>query len=470
MKKNNFRNNNLITRKLKISFCSEEDKKVFLNYQRQYSNLFHFTYNRLKDNPKISDKELYEAQSSLNNIDLQVHFFHSARYEAKALLENNKENKVIFGGRKLFLDRIMGNISKDEFRLKRMSPLYSLGQAMCKGNRIFEIIDESHILFKPEKRVHILLNVNTTKSGKRELLRLKELMSLKALPVTVKMSSEYIFLMYDYNIFKSNSEFRIKGKIKDRVFSIDMNPNYIGWSVVDWSGEDSYNIIAKGMYSLKPLNDKYFTLKNKGISSEDSKRIYLNNKRKYEVIQTAHQLIRTFIHFKCHIFSMEGLNIKGSDKERGKKFNSLCNNLWCRNVFVEQIRKYCKLWDIRLLEVIPSYSSFIGNLVYRGERLPDPILSSIEIGRRGYEYYHQYIAKDKSVKKNIILPDLELIRNKVVQSFEELNYTSQFGGLVELYNALKKSKQRYRFSLEECNPKEFFSIQHIKRLEITYIF
>ena len=99
--------------------------------------------------------------------------------------------------------------------------------------------------------------------------------------------------------------------------------------------------------------------------------------------------------------------------------------------------------------MIPSYSSFIGNLVYRGERLPDPILSSIEIGRRGYEYYHQYVVKDKSVKKNIILPDLELIRNKVVQSLEELNYKGAWSSLSDLYYSLKKVKCKYRFSIED---------------------
>lgn len=67
--------------------------------------------------------------------------------------------------------------------------------------------------------------------------------------------------------------------------------------------------------------------------------------------------------------------------------------------------------------------------------------------------------------KNIILLDLELIRNKVIQSLEELGHTSQFRGLVGLYNVLKKSKQKYRFSLEEV-PK--FSSRFVKGLRKTY--
>ena len=48
----------LITRKIKYSFSSEEEKKAFLDIQRQYSNLLHFTYNRVFENPKITTKEL----------------------------------------------------------------------------------------------------------------------------------------------------------------------------------------------------------------------------------------------------------------------------------------------------------------------------------------------------------------------------------------------------------------------------
>ena len=58
--------------------------------------------------------------------------------------------------------------------------------------------------------------------------------------------------------------------------------------------------------------------------------------------------------------------------------------------------------DIKFLKVIPSYSSFIGNFLYRGLTLPDPILASIELGRRGYEFNAQYIEKSKEKSKTIV--------------------------------------------------------------------
>ena len=62
--------------------------------------------------------------------------------------------------------------------------------------------------------------------------------------------------------------------------------------------------------------------------------------------------------------------------------------------------------DIKFLKVIPSYSSFIGNFLYRGLNLPDPILASIELGRRGYEFNSQYIEKTKEKSKTIVQPSL----------------------------------------------------------------
>ena len=47
------------------------------------------------------------------------------------------------------------------------------------------------------------------------------------------------------------------------------------------------------------------------------------------------------------------------------------------------------------MKVKPGYSSFIGNFLYRSLNLPDMILVSIEIERRGYEFYNYYISKTK---------------------------------------------------------------------------
>ena len=71
------------------------------------------------------------------------------------------------------------------------------------------------------------------------------------------------------------------------------------------------------------------------------------------------------------------------------------------------------------MKVKPEYSSFIGNFLYRSLNLPDMVLASIEIGRRGYEFYNQYISKTKEIKKNIIKPDLSMFNKLYLKSLEE---------------------------------------------------
>ena len=80
------------------------------------------------------------------------------------------------------------------------------------------------------------------------------------------------------------------------------------------------------------------------------------------------------------------------------------------------------------------------------------VLASIELGRRAYEYYNQYISRTKEQKKNIIQPDIKLFNNLVIKSLEEFNIQrEQFKDLKELYYIFKKSKMLYRLSINQFN-------------------
>ena len=466
MKKQN--NENLITRKIKYSVATLQEQQDILMLQKQYSNVLHFTYNRLFENNELSTKELTELQKKMKNIEINSHLKNSAIYDSKALIKKDNSKQIIFGGKKLFLDRQTGKISKNDYKIKRLSPIFSIGEANQKGNRLFDIIDDKIILFKPSRDKHILLNLKISKHGKQELLKLKELCNKKKIAITITLNQDYICLTFDFNKL---SEIQIKSKIQNRIFAIDQNPNYLGWSIIDWKNGNDYKIIDKGVISLKLLNDKWFELdKQKDVSSEDKRRAYITNKRRYEVCKIGQYLVRLANHYQCEIFSLEELKIKNSNKERGKHFNSLCNNLWCRGTLYSQLRKYCNLYDIYFLEVTANYSSFIGNLVYREEKLPDMILASIEISRRGYEFYNQYISKTKDKVKNIVLPKLEFVKDKIVQSLEELNLNLKFENLVELYNKIKKSKQKYRFLLEDIPESRVLSKNNYKSYVTLYSF
>ena len=77
------------------------------------------------------------------------------------------------------------------------------------------------------------------------------------------------------------------------------------------------------------------------------------------------------------------------------------------------------------------------------------ILASIELGRRAYEYYNQYISRTKEQKKNIIQPDINNFKNFYVKSLEEFQIKDNCLNLKELYEYFKKSKMLYRLSINQ---------------------
>ena len=279
------------------------------------------------------------------------------------------------------------------------------------------------------------------------LSKLYQKQERKEIKIAYKLDLEYIYIIFEEtDIYNYETKF-----IKNRVLSLDLNPNYIGWSIVDWKSESEFDVIKSGVYSIKKLNDIDFDLKNKGYSSESNERKYISVKRNYETLQIVKNIVNKSIYYKCQIISIEDLNIKSSDKELGKRFNKLVNNSWCRNAFVNNLTKRCNIHNIKLLKVKPEYSSFIGNFLYRSLHLPDMILSSIEIGRRGYEFYNQYISKVKEIKKNIVRPNLSIFQKLYLKSLEEFNLQPIYKDLIELYYFFKKSKLKYRLSIDSFN-------------------
>ena len=431
---------------LKIKYKTDDQLlDIIQDYIRQYSSVQHFVYNRIQEGK--SQKDIKQQIKLLNNIDLLDSWFIQCSF-----YDIPKVDKVIFGGKKNYFQRLKNNISKEQFKLKRLSPIYSIGEVVnksVKGNRKFHIEqDLENIIFKPNKLTKINLQLIGLNKRKQILSKLYQKQERKEIKIAYKLDLEYIYIIFEEtDIYNYETKF-----IKNRVLSLDLNPNYIGWSIVDWKSESEFDIVKSGVYSIKKLNDKDFNLKNKGYNSDSKERKYISDKRIFEAIQIIKNIINKSIYYKCQLISIEDLSIKSNDKELGKRFNKLVNNLWCRNTFVNNLTKRCNIHNIKLLKVKPEYSSFIGNFLYRTLNLPDMVLASIEIGRRGYEFYNQYISKTKEIKKNIVRPNLSMFNKLYLKSLEEFKLQPIYKDLIELYYFFKKSKLKYRLSIDQFNP------------------
>ena len=174
-------------------------------------------------------------------------------------------------------------------------------------------------------------------------------------------------------------------------------------------------------------------------------------------------------HYRCETFAMEDLDMK-SKAIGNKRINRLINNLWCRNLLTHQIKKHILCSPTAFVSVQPQYSSIIGNIVYRNERLPDPVLASIELSRRGFEYSSQYIYKRRQIKKTVILPDFNSVRTRILLSLEEMGVCGHVKNWLELFSAVKKSGVKYRFPLAECLSASHFSKFYKQKLLTMYNF
>ena len=310
---------------------------------KQYSSVQHFIYNRFVDG--FSQKQIKDQIKSLNNIQLMNSWFIQC-----AFYDIPQKEKVIFGGKKNYFDRLKGKITKEQFKIKRLSSIYSIGEIVnksVKSNRFFHLEqDLGSIIFKPNKATRIQINLIGVGNRISILKKLYQKQENKEIKIGYKLDLNYVYICFeetDIQKFETN-------QIKNRILALDLNPNYIGWSIVDWKSENQFNIVKSGIYSIKKLNDKDFELKDKHYSSESKERIYLSNKRNYEVLQIAKNIINKAIYYKCQIVSIEDLKINSDDKNKGKKFNKLINNLWNRNVLVNNLTKRCNIFNIKLLK------------------------------------------------------------------------------------------------------------------------
>ena len=142
---------------LKIKYQTDKESlDIIRNYMRQYSSVQHFVYNRIQEG-KLQ-KDIKQQIKLLNNIDLLDSWFIQCIF-----YDIPKVDKVIFGGKKNYFQRLKNNISKEQFKSKRLSHLYSIGEVInksVKGNRKFHIEqDLENIIFKPNKSTKIIIQI-----------------------------------------------------------------------------------------------------------------------------------------------------------------------------------------------------------------------------------------------------------------------------------------------------------------------
>ena len=414
---------------------------IDLNYElRTYNSVVHFAYNRFHDDSHIKEKDVRSQVNQLFKGKLNSWLLQCAIKEGKSIQERNVNKKVIFGGKSLYKRYLRKFINKDEFDKQRQIPISSQGEMLRKGNRMFEFhLDNQSLLFKISKNKHIDIQLGKIhRTLQKELNKLNELCYDKKATVSIRLNNDYIWITYDEKLLCDSVKFN--GLKDNRILGLDMNPNYIGLSVIEFDKEDKFKILHKQVFDLKELTDKNAS----------------KNKRQYEIIKICHTISNLVNYWKCKKLSIEDLNISSSDKGQGKTFNRLCNNVWDRTLITNKLTLLSNIYGYELIKVNPVYSSFIGNLVYGDNMTPDMVAASIEIARRGYKKY----------EKNWFYPvfDVECLDERWKQTLTGIeNWKTAF-------LKIKNSKVKYRVLLNDIIQNAVFSKYNRKSKVTIYSF
>jgi hypothetical protein len=165
---------------------------------------------------------------------------------------NNLFPKRIFGGKSNLIKYSKKLISKEEFKNNKLLHLLIIGEAPKKGNRKFNFTNTEFIEFRPYKNCKINIQFpKLRKNLKSELESLIKFSNSNELPYQIQLSDKFIWITFDNLKLEDLEKENTYSPIKNRYCGIDLNPNFIGFSV-----KENDKIIHTEEIDLKNLTRK----------------------------------------------------------------------------------------------------------------------------------------------------------------------------------------------------------------------
>jgi IS605 OrfB family transposase len=367
-----------MVRTVKLSYTTVPQAiEIIAQWRKAQSVVIRTAYNRMRECKQ--DKEILDLLRIMPQGKLDSWLTLSALKRSRALHRASPHKAVIFGGKHNLQLRSQGKITAEEWKAKRLLPLYFEGHAKSYGeqggNYRFELdIEHNTVWFYPKAKVALPLQIKLgKKSNYRELLEALQFRCTwhRDVPFTASLTSTHLSISWDEKVEP------LKRKTDpNRVLALDLNPNRIGAAVLERAG--------KACKPLKWLVYDYPELNRKlSKASDHSDSIQQRDKRVHELSCIAKEIIALAAHFRCSAIITEHLNIQSQDHGKGRSFNRAVNNQWTRKGFVLPLVRRLEAAGIQHMEVNPAYSSKLGNLLWCWPlMIPDPACAAVELGRR----------------------------------------------------------------------------------------
>ena len=400
----------------------------FEKFLKQGNIVKRLAFNYFKKNPKakISDCEKYIK--GLNNLNMINASWIKSLCNMMKNIDKDNDNQVVkkgklFGKRKLFYELSKNdfktNIDREKTKLEFLNSknnqllLMRGSTSDSNGNRVAKLsIDngDSNILnieLNLNKHVYKMSISNIERNQMDDIKRLVELLNEKKTYFNIGISGEEIYISYDNSLLKEKQSDLIYG----RVLSLDLNPGEVGVVVMD-----NNTIYEERVFYFKDLI-----------------KIIKADKMDNEMSILGKMIVNLASHYKCERVVLEKLKFK-----QGNGFRML--NEWNRKDLTESINKWCDYLGIKYIEVIATYSSFIGQ--YKYPHKIDSIAAAIELGKRGYLTSVEIIERYKSLLNVKI--SYENLTNRWKEELTRIKM-SKFDNisLLDLYAKFKKSSQGY---------------------------
>lgn len=224
-----------------------------LNTQKVFNSMVRYTYNRLVDNNDLKEKDLRKLISE--TFKQPSWLTQCAIKDAIYLFKSNKTKGlkiVIFGGFKNLKDYLLKKKSKEQYKLDKLLPITFQGETPQHGNRMFNFyFYNNELIYKPNKKQHFTLTYKQPRKNiLRDLLQLQKLSKEKKIAITIKSNvvNKKLYIIFDESKLQYEKYTDLKN---NRVIGIDLNPNTIGLSILEFDNNNSekFNVLHKEVIS-----------------------------------------------------------------------------------------------------------------------------------------------------------------------------------------------------------------------------
>lgn len=225
---------------------------AILKEMKTFNSIVHLSYNHFKDG--FNEKTV---RAKLNEIfeDENCWLIQCAIKEGKSLYSRFKDQKIIFGGKFNLKQYLTNKISKEQYKYNKLLPISIQGEQLQKGNRLFKFnFENNEIIFKKNKKDHKIIKFNPVKKNlKNELKIIQDLCNQNKITVSVKFNDKNIWITYDETLIHKEKFLNLK---ENRILGIDLNPNYIGLSIIEFKKNNDFSVLYKQVFDLSLLTKK----------------------------------------------------------------------------------------------------------------------------------------------------------------------------------------------------------------------